>query len=117
MPSSSPPIQPSSSTPPNSRKPCICTVCQPNHSYASLQYLKRHQKRHNPQITCQSPTCSILFPETKDMERHFQTRHPGVLPPERYFCLERGCVYASKGFSRKDNLMRHLKDAHGCLGR
>jgi hypothetical protein len=41
MPSSSPPTtQPSSSTPRNSRKPYTCTVCQPNRSYASLQYLK-----------------------------------------------------------------------------
>lgn len=40
MPSSSPPTQPSSSTPPSSRKPYTCTVCQPNRSYASLQYLK-----------------------------------------------------------------------------
>jgi hypothetical protein len=40
MPSSSPPTQSPSSTPPDSRKPYICTVCQSNRSYTSFQYLK-----------------------------------------------------------------------------
>jgi len=101
------------STPSAIKRSHICTIC--TKPFPNPEGLKRHKKIHDPKIACLSYTCLERFAETKDMKRHVQTNHPGILPRERHYCPRNDCKYFTCGFGRKDHLKRHMEKIHEIL--
>lgn len=74
----------------------------------------RHRKYHIKTFSCPDPSCSnrgIAFSQRKDLVRH-QARHNG----RRFYCQYAGCSFSISGkeggFTRDDNLKRHIKKKH-----
>ncbi|KAF1813224.1 hypothetical protein P152DRAFT_310428 [Eremomyces bilateralis CBS 781.70] len=71
--------------------------------------LTTHKKRHSPKTErehkCLEPNCNKSFYYPKDLEKHMHSHYPAGRPLYR-------CEICSKEYLRKDNLGRHLKDAH-----
>ncbi|CZR59938.1 uncharacterized protein PAC_09833 [Phialocephala subalpina] len=88
----------------------------PRSSYATLpgltDVLSRHRRYHDKPEAC--PHCPRDFGTTKDLNRHINDIHERT---KVFYCLETTCkrsrVMRGKGFPRKDNWRRHMKDAHG----
>jgi len=57
--------------------------------------------------------CNKDFPKKADRDRHEASVHRGEMsmPPGLHDCPERGCT-RDKGFTRKDNLLDHLRRVH-----
>ena len=55
--------------------------------------------------------CTASFKLEKDLVRH---RHRTGIhqSPRSFFCNVKGCESSDKGFSRKDNLDRHMRSRH-----
>jgi len=71
----------------------------------------RHLKQHNPSIPCPH-NCGHHTARNRDMERHITVHHrqTAAMPLVRFRCEVQGC---GDSFTRKDNLLRHLKKVHG----
>jgi len=83
-------------------------------SFTHHHKLNRHRKYHIKPYHCFDPLCSSrhkAFSLRKDLIRH-QARHTG----RRFSCQHNGCSYsisgAEGGFTRKDNLKRHIRNRH-----
>ncbi|KAH6708859.1 hypothetical protein BKA61DRAFT_678725 [Leptodontidium sp. MPI-SDFR-AT-0119] len=85
-----------------------CRVC--GQSFAKRGLLNRHTNQHTKPYKCSFRDCHKSLATRRDLQRHMDV-HNGMSAP-RYVCPERGCEYAVKGFKRKDNLKRHLKNVH-----
>jgi len=86
----------------------------PNISFNKLTRPSRHRKYHIKPYRCLDPLCSSLhkaFSLRKDLIRH-QASHTG----RRFYCQHTGCSYSISapggGFTRKDNLKRHIMNRH-----
>lgn len=55
--------------------------------------------------------CPKRWATRKDLDRHRGTHSPG--PRSRFFCPDSSCRSCPEGFSRQDNLKRHIKARHG----
>lgn len=89
----------------------VCNVCAK--PCLDSQDLKRHLKQHDKPVMCTgSPTCTHRTAENRDMARHLSVHHPGKISLPRYLCPETGCMYAIKGFKRRDHLSRHIRRQH-----
>lgn len=73
----------------------------------------KHVKTHSRDFSCRDPTCNQRFYRARDLGRHVSTRHRTKEEKNKYFCEFRDCKYATKGFSRNDNLLRHVRQKHG----
>lgn len=94
-------------------QPCFTP---PFHSILMLtSILSVHIKSHTLPFKCPKPSCKSLgFRYKKDRDRHIADMHPELVPDaERYFCPMEGCKHSrakGKGFPRKDNCERHVKN-------
>ncbi|KAH7120593.1 hypothetical protein EDB81DRAFT_861675 [Dactylonectria macrodidyma] len=77
-----------------------------NHSM--LIHNRTMDKRRARKFSC--PDCTLTFGSQNDVDRHRSSIHDRRRP---HVCRVPGCRRAGKGFSRKDNLMVHLRDVHG----
>ncbi|KAN0095982.1 hypothetical protein V8E51_014787 [Hyaloscypha variabilis] len=91
-----------------------CDFANCGKRFSHRHKLNRHKKYHLKPYRCLDPLCSargIGFSLNKDLVRH-QSQHSG----QRYYCPNRTCNYAlgggENGFSRQDNLKRHIKTRH-----
>ncbi|KAL2065730.1 hypothetical protein VTL71DRAFT_3400 [Oculimacula yallundae] len=77
-------------------------------------HYNRHKKSHTHPIQC--PICGRGFETPKDVKRHHNDIHDTT---KVFFCHVRGCKYerggGGKGFPRKENWKRHLRNRHGLL--
>ncbi|APA16275.1 predicted protein [Sclerotinia sclerotiorum 1980 UF-70] len=90
-----------------------CPECQK--TFARVCDLNVHKKSHTLPFKCPRPSCKSLgFRYRKDRDRHIADIHPELIPgAERYFCPLEGCKHSrakGKGFPRKDNCARHVKN-------
>jgi len=83
-------------------------------SFTHNHKLNRHRKYHRKPYRCLDPLCFSrhkAFSLRKDLIRH-QASHTG----RRFYCQHNGCSYsisgAEGGFTRKDNLKRHIRNRH-----
>jgi hypothetical protein len=91
-------------SPQSNRLPCV----------SQLTMLSKHQKYHNKLHRCLESSClarGVTFSREQDLIRH-QSQHDG----RRFYCTHSNCEYeiygANNGFTRKDNLKRHLTNQH-----
>jgi len=89
-----------------------CEYC--GQSFSRHCDLNRHRKKHTRPYKCLDPSCAmrqIAFADRKDLTRH-QSKHNG----RRFYCPHTDCGNslggALGGFSRKDNLKRHVTTKH-----
>lgn len=78
----------------------------------SQSEISKHVKTHGRDFACPHATCGQKFYRPRDVQRHVSTRHSTKDEKNKYFCDLRQCKYATKGFSRKDNLLRHVDRQH-----
>jgi len=83
-------------------------------TFSKRHDMNRHKKYHLKPYKCHASSCKIQdigFSLKKDLIRH-QARHSS----QRYHCPHTKCAYAnggqSGGFTRKDNLRRHINTRH-----
>jgi uncharacterized Zn-finger protein len=88
----------------------LCPITESSYSYS--QHVKLHSMPHKCNV------CEKAFKHKRDLRRHLRT-HDVVSSPglqvrigELYFCEHVGCAYQVKGFSRKDNYQRHMRNQH-----
>ncbi|KAH8784681.1 hypothetical protein BGZ57DRAFT_883120 [Hyaloscypha finlandica] len=73
--------------------------------------LKKHVDRHNRPFSCDE--CDEAFGAKKDLKRHRDTKHE---KETEVFCTMPGCKRAQIGFSRRDNLLKHIHNVHAQKG-
>jgi uncharacterized C2H2 Zn-finger protein len=69
-----------------------------------------HLKTHTRPFKCNEGGCNASFALKKDCRRHVTENHSSV----KWYCNFPGCTYklAREGASRKDNVVRHVRDRH-----
>ncbi|CZR52625.1 uncharacterized protein PAC_02502 [Phialocephala subalpina] len=92
----------------------LCRHPNCGRSFTHRHKLNRHQKYHSKLHRCLHPSCfpqGVAFSLRKDLDRH-QSQHDG----RRFYCPHVGCLHAINGaeggFTRRDNLQRHLTNQH-----
>lgn len=92
--------------------PAVFTCSHPGCNFTSptAQSLRHHQRYHLPESLrphgCNQ--CDRRFHCPREVERHMITH----TSERRYFCEVPSCLYATKGFGRKDHLTRHTRAKH-----
>ncbi|KAI8653340.1 hypothetical protein NCS55_01319500 [Fusarium keratoplasticum] len=74
--------------------------------------LKHHRRYHAKEHKCPFPNCAKGFGTKTHLQRHINDRHERR---KRFHCFVPGCDYSregGKGFSRKDNSVRHMLKFH-----
>ncbi|KXT01714.1 hypothetical protein AC578_2803 [Pseudocercospora eumusae] len=89
------------------------SVRHPNHRFiSSNDCLPSNTGTLRTTFPC--PICYKTFSYPKDLRRHAITHEK---TPQRPFqCPISDCEYGTKGFSRRDVLIRHAKGVHGLQG-
>ncbi|KAF2812259.1 uncharacterized protein BDZ99DRAFT_263650 [Mytilinidion resinicola] len=106
-------IDPSTHTGPFHCTEIECGAIFPRHK-SFLQHLKTHQKPYK----CAHETCPWAFRLRKDLIRHQKTHSISSAPGMQirlgtfFYCRHAGCPSSQKGFSRRDNLLRHYRNHH-----
>jgi len=90
-----------------------CTECF--ETFSKRHLLNKHMKKHFPPFQCDE--CDRAFQYRKDLKRHRQSQHPETVeePTMPRFCSYPGCKFSaerSTGYTRKDNLNRHIQTQH-----
>jgi len=73
----------------------------------TLTFHRKHLDRHNRPFTCDE--CSESFGAKNDLKRHLDTKHQKEV---QAFCTVTGCKRGHIGFSRRDNLLKHIHNVH-----
>lgn len=83
-----------------------CDFCGKTYQYYhALQFHRRtHRERR---IRCLDASCSMKFRSRKEMENHFDLKHPDK--KEYYHCIYNGC---SKKFLKNFHLQEHIRVKH-----
>ncbi|KAI5837859.1 hypothetical protein DFP73DRAFT_284140 [Morchella snyderi] len=64
-------------------------------------------------ITCLSNNCTHEFTRKRDFNRHCITKHSKRTKQSFYDCQFSGCARTGRrGFSRKDNMLQHVRKVH-----
>lgn len=91
-----------------------CDFANCGKSFTHRHKLNRHRKYHFKPYSCLDPSCSSrhkAFSLRKDLVRHLAT-HNG----RRFYCPHADCNYSiggtDGGFTRNDNLKRHIRNRH-----
>ena len=105
----------SSRSPPQKPQPTHqCPTC--TKSFLHRHDLNKHVKTHNRSFLCAIVDCkSHGFYRQQDLDRHTASCHrdaPRTTLTKSY-CTVLTCEYATKGFARKDNWLRHMRLRHG----
>ncbi|KAF8856399.1 hypothetical protein BDZ45DRAFT_476037 [Acephala macrosclerotiorum] len=108
---SKPVFHPASST---SEDEWSCSYPNCGRTFTRRHKLNRHQKYHSKLHRCLEATCrarDVAFSLEKDLVRH-QAQHNG----RRFYCHYDECSHsvngAQGGFTRRDNLKRHITNQH-----
>ncbi|XTI91544.1 hypothetical protein V2W45_1495348 [Cenococcum geophilum] len=86
-------------------------------TFSDTTAFNRHTKTHQKPYKCNQ--CHWAFKLKKDLRRHKQTHNVFCTTEMQirggrfYFCKHQTCQYAVKGFQRRDNLLRHIRNVHG----
>ncbi|KAI0448503.1 hypothetical protein F5B21DRAFT_521806 [Xylaria acuta] len=95
-----------------------------NASEASTRFNKRSRTGKEKVVKvfpCLYDDCPFTASCRKDLRRHLQSdKHrkdhvPGTPSWDRSYCEVPGCKFADEGFSRRDNLRRHMKSMHDVI--
>ncbi|KAF2028043.1 hypothetical protein EK21DRAFT_114246 [Setomelanomma holmii] len=101
---------PSSSSSPLPSSPTLfpyaCSTCDLAFR-TSGQLIKHRHRKHERRFLCLEPACIAAFHLKKDLERHVTSKHDDMVRTE---CVLIGC---GKTFTRKDNMLRHMRKDHG----
>lgn len=94
-----------------SAKKWQCDFLSCDKSFTHRHKLNRHKRSHFKPYRCPDSLCSRAFSWRKDLNRH-QATHIG----RRFYCQHQDCSCltssAEGGFTRMDNLMRHIRNRH-----
>ncbi|KUJ17554.1 uncharacterized protein LY89DRAFT_718232 [Mollisia scopiformis] len=86
------------------------TCC--NQLFRTRAEYNRHERYHKRPVGC--PRCPLRFGTTTDLDRHINDVHERT---SVWHCAEVACKHSrtssGRGFSRKDNWRRHMRNAHG----
>lgn len=65
-------------------------------------------------ITCGAEKCSMSFKKARGFDRHYRTVHIRAAGRTKLDCTFEGCDRVGEfgGFSRRDNLIQHLRSVH-----
>jgi len=88
-----------------------CPEC--HESFSMKHQLNTHLKKHTLPFKCSD--CDASFRYKKDLSRHCASKHQSEGSVAKLFCPYDGCKYGielGQGFTRKDNLNRHIKSRH-----
>jgi nucleoside phosphorylase len=92
-----------------------CEVC--DRIFETKAKYNRHRKTHTRPYKCQEIGCRTAFASRKDLERHNHSKHVLTSRAEKFPCPVLNCSFhrheSRGGFGRKDNLLRHMRRAHG----
>ena len=81
-----------------------------NNQFAS-HYYNKHLHREEGKYPCTASNCKHAFKRGSDLFRHNKAVH--CLRAEKFPCNVIGCKYGGdNGFTRKDKLKSHVKNAH-----
>lgn len=73
----------------------------------------KHLKTHNRSFKCTKPGCTFrVCYRLQDLDRHNSSSHRKGDDQIRTFCEFSDCPMAGKGFSRRDNYVRHARRQH-----
>ncbi|KAF2110583.1 hypothetical protein BDV96DRAFT_195707 [Lophiotrema nucula] len=107
--------QETTSTSSSSPENIECGQC--GSTFTDRKYYNQHVKIHaKPHHKCS--LCGRSFKHTRDLRRHQRTHDiisgPGmqIRTGEFFYCEIPSCVYATRGFARRDNYLRHLRNQH-----
>ena len=85
-----------------------CEVCSKTFEY--FHALQFHRKMHKQKkIECSEPDCELKFRTIKEMERHYESRHPSSEKKEFYYCTFDRC---NKKFLKNFHLQEHVRVKH-----
>ncbi|KAL2059828.1 hypothetical protein VTL71DRAFT_9983, partial [Oculimacula yallundae] len=91
--------------------PYVYKTCSPSETFPRQCELNPHiRTKHELPYKCRMPNCIFRFGYQKHLDRHRETKHSEA---KEYFCNLTSCKYYEKGFSRKDNFKRHMKQHPG----
>ncbi|KAI1121891.1 hypothetical protein F5Y10DRAFT_255308 [Nemania abortiva] len=95
------------------------------HSTGARMGSKAKSKQQKTKVTkvvkvfaCNYNGCPFTARSRKDVRRHMRSdKHrednlDGSPPRERFYCDVAGCKFANEGFSRRDNMIRHMSSMH-----
>ncbi|KAM3086348.1 hypothetical protein ACMFMG_000483 [Clarireedia jacksonii] len=92
----------------------FCEYPNCGRSFSHRYKRTKHEQYHKKPYHCPDPSCllrQVAFSREQDLVRH-QSQHNG----RRFHCPHANCVYAiggaKDGFTRRDNLKRHLANKH-----
>lgn len=78
-------------------------------SWSLIAQCRRHRRIHRPRFhVCKNCQQRFLYP--KDLRRHEEAHHLDSLP--KFHCPHEDCKHYLHGFTREDNLRRHLRRQH-----
>ena len=73
----------------------------------------KHVKTHGTSFKCFEEGCNVKgFSCFKDLSRHVLTHRRRNGMSNQYFCEFVDCEYSTKGFARRDGLLRHRRKQH-----
>ena len=72
----------------------------------------KHFRTHNRSFKCTEPGCAFRDYRLQDLDRHISSSHKKGDDQFRTFCEFSGYPMAGKGFSRRDNYVRHVRRQH-----
>lgn len=70
---------------------------------------RKHSARHNLRFSCSM--CDWKFGTRSDLERHESTVHSQGAA-RQWYCTDPSCRRGGRGFSRRDNFRKHMREVH-----
>lgn len=88
----------------------ICGHDGCSHTSLTNEGLRHHRRYHMPMELRPHPCpyCHQRFLCPREVERHLPTHGLG----RHFYCNVSSCLYATKGFGRRDHLTRHVRSKH-----
>ncbi|KAI1245221.1 hypothetical protein MGN70_012111 [Eutypa lata] len=87
--------------------PFECSVASCDKTFTTKSGLTAHSKRHDKPFICDE--CPDRFGSKKELDRHQSSKHSLERP---FVCSWPQCERSRRGWPRKDNYDRHVRDVH-----